>query len=231
VLNELNMMLFDIEGKAEVRNAKNSSSQGKKGRNSTRSVQQSDMESEEKGALTSPDPLDEDGARVVSDMNEEAETICDRIERGVKKLLPPYVTVQANIQFERGSLLVTGTVAVFAWAGSVVLEAAKGEIQQQVANLVKLVVERVINRAVVSRGLQSNVASMEMSVTPHQFAVTSPAERAVAKTMRSTPTDPSSARTAFPILRHVYALYVLFAFVFLAQVILTLGRYFTIRLR
>jgi hypothetical protein len=203
--NGLHMMLFDIDGKAEVR-----ATQG------------------------TPPAESKDEGSVVNILSKEAETICDRIERGVKKHLDPYITVQANIQFEQGSLLITGTVAIFAWAGSVVLEAAKAEIQQQIANLVKLVVQRVINRAIGSLGLQSAIASMEMSVTPQQFTGASRADQVVAGTTPSIQpgqASPPDDRSAFQMRRHVYVLYTLFAFVFLAEVILTLSRFFAVRLK
>jgi len=208
VSNDLQMMMFDIEGKAEMRNTTNTE-------------------------VDKPDAArtNEVEANAVNKLNEEAEIICDRIERGVKKLLPPYVTVQANIQFEQGSLLIAGTVAVFAWAGSVALETAKAEVQQQIASLVKTVVQRVINRAVVSRGLQRNITSMEMTVKPQQLIGASRAGQAVAETTPSDLASAPDAKSIFPIRRHVYVLYALFAFVLLAEVILTLSKFFTIRFR
>jgi hypothetical protein len=222
-------MLFDIDGKAEVRNATNSEPQDSQ----TQPAAGGDQAGERSPDFIKPQDKNVDKLKdknvdklnpeafVVKKLNEEAEAICDRIERGLKKHLPPYLTVQANIQFEQGSLLITGTVAIFAWAGSVALEATKAEIQQQIANLVKSVVGRVINRAVASLSLSSDVSSMEMTVRPQLFTGSSLANQAGAKT---TP----GAKSVFPLHRHVYVLYALFAIVL---VVFTLSKYIAIRLR
>ena len=79
----------------------------------------------------------------VNKLNAKAEVIAERIEREVRKHMPPYVSVQANIQFESGSLIITGTVALLSWVGSIVFNAAKDEVEQQFSSLIKSSVQRV----------------------------------------------------------------------------------------
>jgi hypothetical protein len=50
--------------------------------------------------------------QMVSDLKRLAETISQNIEREVRKILPPMVTLQANFQFDKGSILITGAVAI-----------------------------------------------------------------------------------------------------------------------
>jgi hypothetical protein len=102
----------------------------------------------------------------VKRMNEQADSISEKIERDLKKLLPPMVTVQANVQFELGSLILTGTVAVLAWGGSILSETIKKEMEEQLASIVKMSVQRVINRTMIAQQMYGSVEPMQMTVKP-----------------------------------------------------------------
>jgi hypothetical protein len=95
---------------------------------------------------------------LLGDLTRKAETIGRTIERELRRILPPTVTVQANIQFEEGSVLVAGTVALLSWAAPIVRDAAKKELGE----LVKLAIKRVISRYL----LPHVGAALEMSVAP-----------------------------------------------------------------
>jgi hypothetical protein len=90
----------------------------------------------------------------IAKFHASAEQINQKIERDIRKLLPPTVTVQATVLFEEGSLVITGIVALLSWAGPIALDVAKEEFGQ----LIKLCVHRAISQFVG--------VAVEMSVTP-----------------------------------------------------------------
>jgi hypothetical protein len=102
---------------------------------------------------------------IVGKMSSRSDEVAEQIERAVKKLMPPHVSVQASIRFEPGSLLVYGTVALLSWAGSIVFDVAKEEATRQLAGLIKMVVERVLSGALRQEASIFQVRSMEMSVS------------------------------------------------------------------
>jgi len=192
--DELNVLLFHIDGHAETRSsgAGKEGSQGKK----------QDLET-------------------VADLNQMAEILSEKIEREAKKLVPPYVTVHATVQFDVGSILMTGTVALLSWAGGVVLDAAKEEMQQQLARLVKLAVQRAFSRFLSAENLHSRMGAMEISVTSQPLSVTPrPAQTVTAETARSAPRFPAAA-----------AVYVSMGVIFILQLVLLLDRFFVIQLK
>jgi len=171
---------------------------------------------------------------IVTLMNNKADAICDKIEREVKKLLPPTVTVQANVQFEEGSLILSGTVAVLSWGGSVVFQTIKGEIEEQLAGLVKIAVQRVMNRQMTTHDLFRSLRPMSMTVTPQPF-LSSPrtAEQLAAKptaleTEQCAHTENASA-DARP--TAVNLLIVATLLIFLIQIAMLLDRFFILQLR
>jgi hypothetical protein len=101
----------------------------------------------------------------VSALNKQAEVISQKIEREIRRILPPTVTVQANIQFDEGSVVITGVVALLSWAAPIVGDAAKKELGE----LVKLAIKRVLSRYV------PGYASLtELRVTPQSSTPTPP---------------------------------------------------------
>ena len=119
--------------------------------------------------MSSPSSTDGDDktlGQVVSSLNAQADAACEKIEREVKNLLPPGVTVRADLQFEAGSLIVSGTVAVLAWGGSIVLEVLRKQTEEQLSLLVKVASQRAMNRFIGSQPNVRGVQPMMMTVTP-----------------------------------------------------------------
>ncbi len=94
-----------------------------------------------------PGAKDEDPEReLIIDLNKEADKIAAGIEGEIRKILPPAsgISPQVEISFSAGSVLLSGTVLLLAWAG----ETAWGELRTQMAEVIKIAVRRVVQGAV-----------------------------------------------------------------------------------
>ncbi|HEV2901368.1 MAG TPA: hypothetical protein VGX71_26705 [Pseudaminobacter sp.] len=158
-----------------------------------------------------------------TELNGKAEEIAEKIEREVRKLLPPYVSVQASVQFDSGSLILAGTISLLSWGGSIVFEAAKEEVERQLSELIKAAVQRVINKVFSAEGLYGAVGwsfkPMEMVVRPRGSSSGSLFAR-----------GPSPAPSS-PVTRVHYALISVIAFLFLLVLLLVLNLFFEFRPR
>jgi len=139
--DDLHMLLFDFSGSADI---KDTSQDAKPKAPATpaqdtvaKGIVQPDAPAAP-GPASNATPKDE----LLQSLIEQAETISQKIEREVKRILPPTVTVQANIQFDDGSVVITGMVALLKWAAPIVGDAAKKELGE----LVKLAIKRVLSR-------------------------------------------------------------------------------------
>ncbi len=173
-----------------------------------------------------------DISKEVNKLNAKAEVVAERIEREVRKHMPPYVSVQANIQFENGSLILTGTVALLSWVGSIVFDAAKEEVELQFSSLIKASVQRVINQVFSSEGLYGAISPIDMTVTPRGPSSGSlfarghtPQIEGAQPVPRQAVNPPASPDT--PLLYKWLIAAVLF--LFLIQLLLVLDRFFEIR--
>lgn len=78
-------------------------------------------------------------------LNERAEEMAQAIEREVRRLmLGGGITVQADISFHSGSIILEGSVVLLCWAGRTALE----PIRDELANCIKTITRRVVNRAI-----------------------------------------------------------------------------------
>ncbi|MGL4968198.1 MAG: hypothetical protein ACRC67_43690 [Inquilinus sp.] len=116
-------------------------------------------------------------------LNAAAKDIAREIEREVLALLPPdpSLTIQAEIRFRSGSLLMMGTLAVLNWAGLVILD----EVRNQFAEVVKVAVQRVVGEAVSA--IAPGLPPMQCTVTSRYAATTPAAERQQAEPTRFAP--------------------------------------------
>ena len=108
------------------------------------------------------------GSNLLGELTKNAETISRMIEREVRRILPSTVTVQANIQFDEGNILVTGTVMLLSWAAPIMRDAAKKELGE----LVNLAIKRVLSRYILpvrqhGRGVLMQVADSNGQVREH----------------------------------------------------------------
>jgi len=162
----------------------------------------------------------------------DPETIADKIERQIKKYMPPYVTVQAGIQFEQGSFLLTGTVTLLSWGASIVFDAAKEEIEEQLSGLVKTSVRRIIGQALRGAGMEPMLAPMEMTVTPSVPSTGSLFAPPVRKPIEQPQNLDRPSPTMFAGARFRYSgVVVLVACLLIIQLLLILDRFFEIHPR
>jgi len=140
--DELRMAMFEIDGKVDVPSE-------------NPDVKQS-------GAVVT-DPLQAQ-KHMMATLRKHAETLAEKIERDIRKQMPSYVTVRATVQFEEGSILLVGTVALLSWSGRIVFDAAKEEVERQISGLIKASVQRVLSSFFASQPSVQSVGPMEMTV-------------------------------------------------------------------
>jgi len=102
---------------------------------------------------------DETGVAIaIEKLNGEADRIASEIQAEIQKHVS-FATVQAEISFSRGSLLVAGTISLLSWVGIVAFETIKDELAQVIRVTVKRIIGRVCNN-------QRVFGPMEINVTP-----------------------------------------------------------------
>jgi hypothetical protein len=83
--------------------------------------------------------------RAATALNERAEEMAQAIERELRRLmLGGGITVQADISFHSGSIILEGSVVLLCWAGRTALE----PIRDELADCIKTITRRVVNRAI-----------------------------------------------------------------------------------
>jgi hypothetical protein len=99
---------------------------------------------------------------VASALNKRSQDIAASIESEMRRMFPG-TTVQAEVSFRKGSLLLEGSVVLVSWAGALVLEAARAEISE----VLRVAFRRTITNALndLPARLSSDVGAMEMTVT------------------------------------------------------------------
>ncbi|MBO0754259.1 MAG: hypothetical protein J2P54_00225 [Bradyrhizobiaceae bacterium] len=165
---------------------------------------------------------------MVSKLNGTADTIAEGIEREVKKFLPPEIGVQAHVQFYVGSVLLTGTVALVTWAGSIITQAAREEVEKQLGGFVKTAVQRVMSRVLGEQWLSTQLGPMDVRVTLERSVLTSVSSMSPSLQDRiATVGATSFGRSTSSIL----AILVIAAAILLIQIVQLLGRYFTLQIK
>jgi hypothetical protein len=95
-------------------------------------------------------------------LNRQADEMAQAIEREVRRLMPPGggITVQADISFYPGSIILEGSVVLLYWAGRTALE----PIRDELANVIKTVTRRVVNRVITALNATTSLDSGQMTV-------------------------------------------------------------------
>jgi len=156
-------------------------------------------------------------------MNGSADEMCERIEREIKKLLPPSFSAQAGMQFENGSLILSGTIAILSWGASILTDAVRKELCEQLSPLLRITIQRVVHRALSSHGMLQSVGTMSVTVTPQSFLLPP----------SSIPTSPSASlrdasSSAVVTSNRFVLLATATAIVFLVQIALVLDRFLVV---
>jgi hypothetical protein len=100
--------------------------------------------------------------------------MASQIKREVRRLVPlgGGVTVQADIAFFRGSVILEGTVVLLLWAG----RTAPDPVRDELADVIKTVVRRVVHRMVTSLFLMESRMEVDVNSRP-PIATPAPTER------------------------------------------------------
>jgi len=116
------------------------------------------------GATSSEDQYT---SKIVSKLNHVSDNIAQQIELEIQKHLQPFMTVQADLKFDKGSILISGTILIFSWAGSVALKAAREEFEEQFSEVIKVSIRRVFSRVLGGeQELASILGPVDVKVTP-----------------------------------------------------------------
>jgi hypothetical protein len=104
-------------------------------------------------------------SQALSELNQNSDEIATMIQKEIRKFIPPQISVQTVVNFEAGSIIMTGTVLLFDWIGSIALKAGKEEIENQFGKIVKVGIQRVFSRYLSRFPF---LAPMKVNVTPEQ---------------------------------------------------------------
>lgn len=161
---------------------------------------------------------------LASELNAQAGTIAEKIERDLRNHLPPHVSAQASLQFESGSLIVTGTITLLSWVGPIVVDALKSEVEAQLARLVRGSVQRVLQPWIAA-----DFGAMTMDVVPRSTSTGGLiSEASAAPGARTT-----SARSllATPPVPHHRGLYAAVFLIGLLQLVMIFDHFFELNAR
>jgi hypothetical protein len=123
---------------------------------------------------------------VARDLNKQSQEIAASIESEMRRMLVAHagITVQAEVAFRRGSLLLEGSVVLLSWAGSLVLEALRAEIGEVIKVAFRRAISNVLNA--MPALATADVGAMDMTVTEmRRPRVSQPSTRAGLGLLRS----------------------------------------------
>jgi hypothetical protein len=162
-------------------------------------------------------PRPEPKSGPVPELNSHAEEIAKMLEGEILAALPPDpgLSVQVELRFRSGSIVLIGTAAILSWTGSIVLDVVRDEI----AGLIRIAAQRAIGAAMAQWA--PGVGAMQCTVTPQRRSPAAIRPEAAA----------ASGQTpglGLPGLRWQNALTV---FLTLAVLVLLIDRFFDVSLR
>ncbi len=85
-------------------------------------------------------------SEVINLLNGKADSIAQQLEREIRRFLPPQTSVQAEVSFSEGSIMMTGTILLIQWLGSTALAAARDEFSNQFKEVIRVGIQRVLSR-------------------------------------------------------------------------------------
>jgi hypothetical protein len=93
-----------------------------------------------------PTDLPED-SEVIFTLNEQASKIAEDLEREIMRFFRSSATVQAEIRFYEGSIIIQGTILIMSWLGPIAIAAGKKAFEEEFARVVQVATQRVLQRA------------------------------------------------------------------------------------
>jgi hypothetical protein len=123
---------------------------------------------------------------VARELNKQSQEIATSIEGEMRRMLPAHtgITVQAEVTFRRGSLLLEGSLVVLSLAGQLVLEAFRAEMTEVIRVAFRRAISNALN--VLPALATADVGAMEMTVAEVRSPrVSQPSTRASMGLLRS----------------------------------------------
>ena len=157
--DEFQISVFSVSGRVDVQPGR-STEDVQPGRSTETKAPNAAYETAEKADDVERKARLELERSVATELNRRSQEIAASIESEMRRLLPG-TTVQAEVSFRKGSLLLEGSVVLLSWAGTLVLEAARAEISE----VLRVAFRRTIVNALNDLPAAPDVGAMEMTVT------------------------------------------------------------------
>jgi hypothetical protein len=87
-------------------------------------------------------------SEAVEKLNSHSDEIAQELQKEIRRLFRSSVTVQAELTFHEGSIIVEGTIIVMSWLGPLALAAAKKAVEEEFSRVIGVVTKRILQRAV-----------------------------------------------------------------------------------
>jgi hypothetical protein len=130
----------------------------------TRDPQERSLKARLADLIKQETPPPEPKSGPVPELNRHAETIAKMLESEILAALPPDpgLSVQVELRFRSGSIVLIGTAAILSWTGSIVLDVVRDEI----AGLIRIAAQRAIGAAMAQWA--PGAGAMQCKVTPQR---------------------------------------------------------------
>jgi hypothetical protein len=113
----------------------------------------------------------------IGTLNEHADEVAKRLEKEIGRFFRASMSVQAEVRFYEGSLLVEGTVILLGYLGSLALAAGRKTFEAQFSNVIEIATQRVMQWAFRTLIPQANAEPMRhIEVTPQTMPLAEPTE-------------------------------------------------------
>ena len=94
---------------------------------------------------------------IIRKLNKNVEYISSQLEKEIKRSLPPDLSVECEVSFRVGSIIMSGTVLLLTWTGGVFASAAKKQLEKHFGQVIEFAVKKVFSRALQDLSAQDDI--------------------------------------------------------------------------
>jgi hypothetical protein len=105
-------------------------------------------------------------SQAIEKLNKHSEEINQDLQKEIKRFVRAPATVQAEVTFRQGSLLVEGAIIISYWLGSLAFTAAKQAFEAEFTRIVGIIVKRVVQRALTLWAPEFNSVIERLEIMP-----------------------------------------------------------------
>jgi hypothetical protein len=98
-----------------------------------------------------PQPVSDMGA--VSKLNMKSKEIAENIEKEIARFFRSSASVQAEVRFYEGSIIIEGTLLIMSWLGPIALTAGVKAFEIAFARVVEVAIQRVLQRVLLDNNI------------------------------------------------------------------------------